>query len=116
MNHAYESFLHRTPIEGHPKRRPSSPYERAPPNQDGIPLRAAQDDLENLCFVCGMDRNTFDRKHPIGFEHHIKHEHNIWQYLAFILHLRFKEATDLTGARCARSRRIRARPCESDVV
>ena len=39
-----------------------------------------KDDIDNVCFVCGIDRNTFDRKHPIGFEHHIRCEHNLWHY------------------------------------
>ena len=34
---------------------------------------------------------------PIGFEHHIRNEHNIWHYLAFMVHLRVKRATDYTG-------------------
>ena len=44
-----------------------------------------QDDIDNVCFVCGIDRNTFDRKHPIGFEHHIRNEHNLWHYLSFMV-------------------------------
>ena len=27
-----------------------------------------KDDIDNVCFVCGIDRNTFDRKHPVGSE------------------------------------------------
>ena len=56
-----------------------------------------KDDIENMCFICGIDRNTFDRKHAKGFMYHIEHEHNIWQYLAFILHLQHKKTTELTG-------------------
>ena len=56
-----------------------------------------KDNMENVCFVCGIDRNSFDRKHPIGFEYHTEHEHNIWHYLSFIIHLRTKRRTDLTG-------------------
>ena len=50
-----------------------------------------------MCFVCGIDRNTFDRKHPIGFEYHMFHEHNCWDYLAFTIHLRQKRKTEYTG-------------------
>ena len=50
-----------------------------------------------MCFVCGIDRNTFDRKHPVGFEHHIRNEHNLWHYLSFMVHLRIKEVTEYTG-------------------
>ena len=56
-----------------------------------------KDNMENVCFVCGIDRNSFDRKHPIGFEHHTEHEHNIWHYLSFMIHLRTKRQTEYTG-------------------
>jgi len=55
------------------------------------------DNMENVCFICGIDRNSFDRKHPIGFEYHRKHEHNIWHYLSYIIHLRTRKKTDYTG-------------------
>ena len=50
-----------------------------------------------VCFICGIDRNTFDRKHPFGFEYHVKHEHNTWHYLSFIIHLQQKKRTEYTG-------------------
>ena len=34
--------------------------------------------MDNICFVCGIDRNTFDRKHPIGYDWHQLKEHSIW--------------------------------------
>ena len=56
-----------------------------------------KDNMENVCFVCGIDRNTFDRKHPFGFEYHIKYEHNIWHYLSYIIHVQQKKKTEYTG-------------------
>ena len=56
-----------------------------------------KDNMENVCFICGIDRNSFDRKHPLGFEYHIKKEHNIRHYLSFIIHLRTKPKTEYTG-------------------
>ena len=41
--------------------------------------------MDNVCFICGIDRSTFDRKHAKGFAYHIEHEHNVWHYLAFII-------------------------------
>jgi len=55
------------------------------------------DNMENVCFVCGIDRNTFDRKHPHGYVYHIEHEHNIWHYLSFIIHIHSKRPTEQTG-------------------
>ena len=56
-----------------------------------------KDNMENVCFVCGIDRNTFDRKHPHGFDYHTEYEHNIWHYLSIVIHLRTKKQTDYTG-------------------
>ena len=47
--------------------------------------------------ACAVDRNTFDRKHPHGFDYHREYEHNIWHYLSFIIHLRTKKQTEYTG-------------------
>ena len=33
----------------------------------------------------------------LGFEYHIKKEHNLWQYLYFILHLQLKDQDEYTG-------------------
>ena len=33
----------------------------------------------------------------MGFEHHIRNEHNLWHYLSFMVHLRIKEVTEYTG-------------------
>ena len=37
---------------------------------------AKKHDMENTCFVCGVDRFTLDTKGP-GFEHHVRNEHNM---------------------------------------
>ena len=55
-----------------------------------------KEDMENVCFICGIDRNTFDRKHKMGFEYHRSVEHGVWHYLNFIIHIRTKDHTELT--------------------
>ena len=52
--------------------------------------------MENTCFVCGVDRFTFDTKGG-GFERHIWYDHNMWNYLFMIVHLREKEPTEYNG-------------------
>ncbi|XP_076133509.1 inositol 1,4,5-trisphosphate-gated calcium channel ITPR3 isoform X1 [Alosa pseudoharengus] len=52
--------------------------------------------LKNTCFICGLERDKFDNK-TVSFEEHIKSEHNIWNYLYFIVLLREKAKTDYTG-------------------
>ncbi|KAM9343195.1 inositol 1,4,5-trisphosphate-gated calcium channel ITPR3 [Pholidichthys leucotaenia] len=52
--------------------------------------------LKTTCFICGLERDKFDNK-TVSFEEHIKLEHNIWNYLYFIVLLREKNKTDYTG-------------------
>lgn len=44
----------------------------------------------------GLERDKFDNK-TVSFEEHINMEHNIWNYLYFIVLLREKNKTDYTG-------------------
>uniref|UniRef100_A0A5F8HI75 Inositol 1,4,5-trisphosphate receptor n=1 Tax=Monodelphis domestica TaxID=13616 RepID=A0A5F8HI75_MONDO len=52
--------------------------------------------LKNPCFICGLERDKFDNK-TVSFEEHIKYEHNMWNYLYFIVLVRVKNKTDYTG-------------------
>ena len=55
-------------------------------------------DQESKCFVCGIDSNEFDRVDPGGFEHHVKAEHNMWNYVFFMHFLKMKPRDELNGA------------------
>lgn len=55
--------------------------------------------LRNTCFICGLNRSAFDNK-SVTFEHHIKREHNMWNYIYFFVLLKSKEPTEYTGAEC----------------
>uniref|UniRef100_A0A4W4FP35 Inositol 1,4,5-trisphosphate receptor n=1 Tax=Electrophorus electricus TaxID=8005 RepID=A0A4W4FP35_ELEEL len=52
--------------------------------------------LKTTCFICGLERDKFDNK-TVSFEEHVKLEHNIWNYLYFIVLVREKNKTDYTG-------------------
>ncbi|KAI8977223.1 hypothetical protein BDF20DRAFT_988226 [Mycotypha africana] len=39
----------------------------------------------------------FQRHSKKGFEDHVKNDHNIWQYLFFLVHLKNKDRTEYTG-------------------
>ncbi|XP_041654917.1 inositol 1,4,5-trisphosphate receptor type 3 [Cheilinus undulatus] len=52
--------------------------------------------LKTTCFICCLERDKFDNK-TVSFEEHIKLEHNIWNYLYFIVLIREKNKTDYTG-------------------
>ena len=53
-------------------------------------------DTKNKCFICNIDRYVFDR-YAEGFEHHIEQDHNLWNYLFYILYLKSKDPTEFTG-------------------
>lgn len=55
-----------------------------------------ENDQANVCFVCSLDRQKFD-KTASGFDTHIKKEHNIWNYLYYLYYLKQKEKTEYSG-------------------
>jgi hypothetical protein len=58
--------------------------------------KAIEEDIHNKCFICGIERDTFERQAE-GFENHIKKDHNVWHYLYFTMYLKRKERTEYTG-------------------
>ncbi|ETW10527.1 hypothetical protein, variant 1 [Aphanomyces invadans] len=60
-------------------------------------MEARANDIAGKCFVCSLSRETFDRVAPLGFEHHIRNEHNLWNYVFLVAHLRFKSENEFDG-------------------
>ena len=58
--------------------------------------KAIMEDMKGVCFICGLTRETLDRDGN-GFETHIKHDHYLWHYVQFVVHLREKDPTEYTG-------------------
>ena len=56
-----------------------------------------EEDIKNICFICNIDRQIFDKDTEEGFEYHTENDHNVWQYLNFIIHLKSIDSTDLNG-------------------
>ena len=52
--------------------------------------------MESTCFVCGIGKEYFD-KEPHGFDTHVTKEHNLANYLFFLMHLVKRSETDHTG-------------------
>lgn len=48
-----------------------------------------EETLKNTCFICGLERAAFDNK-SVSFEEHIRGEHNLWQYLYYIVLIKVK--------------------------
>jgi hypothetical protein len=55
-------------------------------------------DTFEICFICGIDKQVFDRdKSSRGFKAHIKKEHNMWNYLYFIIYIWEQDKDDDDG-------------------
>lgn len=55
-------------------------------------------DIMETCFICGLDKQIFDRdKASRGFRAHIKKEHNMWNYLYFIIYIWEQDKDDDDG-------------------
>ena len=57
---------------------------------------AKKSNMENTCFICSVDRFTFETKGG-GFERHIRDDHNMWNYLYLMVYLREKDPTEYNG-------------------
>jgi hypothetical protein len=65
-----------------------------------------RDDLQtNYCFVCEIEKGDFDdeasKRKPAesgGFHRHITSEHNMWDYVFYLIYLEGKDETEYTGA------------------
>ena len=55
-----------------------------------------EEDSENVCFLCGKWRFTFEQS-GIDFEKHIKQEHNLWSYVNFLVFMSEKTEKDCNG-------------------
>ena len=55
--------------------------------------------INNTCFICDIERNRFEIRanEGIRFDVHIKHEHYIWNYVYFFIHVWGKEENEYTG-------------------
>ncbi|OON22954.1 RIH domain protein [Opisthorchis viverrini] len=63
-------------------------------------LRQEKQDREELarnnCCVCGLQRPVFEQN-GLSFDAHVKSEHNIWNYVYFVVLLRTKSPAEYTG-------------------
>ena len=53
-------------------------------------------DMNNVCFICSIERNEFDR-FGNGFENHIETDHNIFDYVYYKVYIKSKPETEYNG-------------------
>lgn len=59
-------------------------------------LESVKDTMEASCFICTMEKGFFDAI-PHGFDTHVQQEHNLANYMFFLMHLINKPDTEYTG-------------------
>merc|ERR1719259_452964 len=59
-------------------------------------LQGVEDELSNNCFICGIGKDYLDGI-PHGFDIHVQKEHNLANYLFFLMYLINKDENDYTG-------------------
>ncbi|KAK4873043.1 hypothetical protein RN001_015072 [Aquatica leii] len=59
-------------------------------------LESVKEVMESTCFICGIGKDNFD-KVPHGFDTHVQQEHNLANYMFFLMHLINKPDTEYTG-------------------
>lgn len=56
-----------------------------------------ENDMKDICFMCGLDKYTLDKDTFEGFNYHNEHDHLIWNYVYFIIHLKQKDSSEFNG-------------------
>lgn len=65
-----------------------------------------QELMASFCFICGISKDVFDSRASNGalggvgglnFTGHIENEHNMWDYMLFLLYLQEKNPNDYNG-------------------
>ena len=56
-----------------------------------------KEDKNNICFICGLSRQELDRDTEEGFDFHKEQDHEIWNYVYFLIHLDVKPSSDMNG-------------------
>lgn len=46
----------------------------------------AEKDMRDVCFICSRDSYDFEHE-GLGFNHHVRNEHNMWSYVFYFLYL-----------------------------
>lgn len=61
-------------------------------------LEARIEDTEQKCFICGIEKNTFNRTlDRNAFKQHIKFDQNLWNYIYFIIYVWEQDKDDDDG-------------------
>ena len=54
-----------------------------------------ENDKNNICFICQLSKNGCLLKN-IDFDKHIKEEHNLWNYINFLIYMHLNNPNDFS--------------------
>lgn len=55
-----------------------------------------EDDINNKCFLCSIDRLEFEKR-KISFKDHVENEHSIYTYIKYLIWIKMLNIKDLDG-------------------
>ena len=53
-------------------------------------------DIANTCFICGYERKEFEKQER-SFQFHLEYEHKIWNYVYYMVYLKYKDEEEFAG-------------------
>ena len=53
-------------------------------------------DMNEICFICGIKRDQLEKTSK-NYEEHINHTHNVWNYVNYMIRLKFSNLQDLNA-------------------
>jgi inositol 1,4,5-triphosphate receptor type 1 len=53
-------------------------------------------DIRSQCFICSIQREEFGHN-GMSYDHHVKHEHNMWKYVWFSIYIDEKDPNTMSG-------------------
>lgn len=67
--------------------------------KDDLKVETEALEIRDACFVCGGKRNEVEkaRNSNRGFEQHVEMEHNLWNYVYYLVYLKNKERKNLNS-------------------
>ena len=62
-----------------------------------VEMITKQFDAKNICFICGGLKDDFE-KEGINFQNHRQNDHYFWNYVYYLIGLKFSNIQDLNAA------------------
>lgn len=68
-------------------------------------------DASNTCFICGIDRKDFEKQEK-KLQTHKNTEHDVWNYIYFMIYLTNLKSIDMSGVESYVDDRVKSKSAE----